>query len=82
MNCILCVSRGNYSSSHTGITLLACFVVYIGGFSLPTGAQGVLASPFAPLHGLGSPLAAPYAGSPVGGNLFTKMSWLTCTSYA
>lgn len=31
------------------------------------GGQGVLASPFAPLHGLGSPLAAPYAGSPVGG---------------
>lgn len=30
------------------------------------GGQGVLASPFAPLHGLGSPLAAPYAGSPVG----------------
>ncbi|XP_054289477.1 polypyrimidine tract-binding protein 2 isoform X2 [Macrosteles quadrilineatus] len=33
------------------------------------GAQGVLASPFTPLHGLGSPLAAPYAGSPVGGGI-------------
>ncbi|XP_054276075.1 polypyrimidine tract-binding protein 2-like isoform X2 [Macrosteles quadrilineatus] len=32
-------------------------------------AQGVLASPFTPLHGLGSPLAAPYAGSPVGGGI-------------
>lgn len=29
--------------------------------------QGVLASPFTPMHGLGSPLAAPYTGSPVGG---------------
>uniref|UniRef100_A0A1B6KNP7 RRM domain-containing protein n=1 Tax=Graphocephala atropunctata TaxID=36148 RepID=A0A1B6KNP7_9HEMI len=33
------------------------------------GAQGVLASPFTTLHGLGSPLAAPYAGSPVGGGI-------------
>ncbi|XP_075236008.1 polypyrimidine tract-binding protein 1 heph isoform X3 [Lycorma delicatula] len=36
-----------------------CFVI--------KGGQGVLASPFTPLHGLGSPLAAPYTGSPVGG---------------
>uniref|UniRef100_A0A1B6KHE4 RRM domain-containing protein n=1 Tax=Graphocephala atropunctata TaxID=36148 RepID=A0A1B6KHE4_9HEMI len=34
-----------------------------------SGAQGVLASPFTTLHGLGSPLAAPYAGSPVGGGI-------------
>uniref|UniRef100_A0A1B6CIA1 RRM domain-containing protein n=1 Tax=Clastoptera arizonana TaxID=38151 RepID=A0A1B6CIA1_9HEMI len=32
-----------------------------------TGAQGVLTSPFAQLHGLGSPLAASYSASPVGG---------------
>lgn len=36
-------------------------------FYYVSGAQGVIASPFTPLHGLGSPLAAPYAGSPVGG---------------
>lgn len=43
-----------------------------------SGAQGVLASPFAPLHGLGSPLAAPYAGSPVGG---THPTYLSCTYF-
>lgn len=45
-----------------------------------SGAQGVLASPFAPLHGLGSPLAAPYAGSPVGGThhpLVPTSAWHT-----
>ncbi|XP_066901888.1 polypyrimidine tract-binding protein 3 isoform X3 [Halyomorpha halys] len=34
------------------------------------GAQGVLASPFGPLHGLASPLAAPFTpGSPVTGKI-------------
>ncbi|KAL1116464.1 hypothetical protein AAG570_004937, partial [Ranatra chinensis] len=31
------------------------------------GGQGVLPSPFGPLHGLASPLGAPFAGSPVAG---------------
>lgn len=34
-----------------------------------TGAPGVLASPFAAMHGLPSPLAAPYNGVAAGGGL-------------
>ncbi|XP_049858731.1 polypyrimidine tract-binding protein 1 isoform X5 [Schistocerca gregaria] len=33
----------------------------------PPGAPGVLASPFAAMHGLGSPLTSPYGNSAVGG---------------
>jgi len=49
----------------------------LGGAGLG-GAAGVLASPFAAMHGLGSPLTGPYASSAVGGNntlLFANV-WL------
>lgn len=42
------------------ISLLTCCMGH-------AGAPGVLASPFAAMHGLGSPLTSPYGNSAVGG---------------
>ena len=42
---------------------MASLTFYVGH----AGAPGVLASPFAAMHGLGSPLTSPYGNSAVGG---------------
>lgn len=54
------------------ISLLTCCMGH-------AGAPGVLASPFAAMHGLGSPLTSPYGNSAVGGMGGMHFNTLFCS---
>lgn len=56
------------------ISLLTCCMGH-------AGAPGVLASPFAAMHGLGSPLTSPYGNSAVGGMGGTHFKTLFCSVF-
>lgn len=60
-----------------GDVWLACWRVVWGR----AGAPGVLASPFAAMHGLGSPLTSPYGNSAVGGMGGTHYNTLFCSLF-